>query len=716
MSGTRAGNALRALTLRPGRALRGVAVLTALAGLGVVLAALLLPASDARFEHDRAQGLVQIETPFGVRTMEPDAALTLSAASSRSDPGQSETITAAELAEPETLPPTVQSAIDAMFRSGPVKLEIAGDDAAHWMIARKRPQLSELGAGFWLIELCALAALAAGLAVYVLRPATWAGTTYAILGVSLFVSATTTVFYTLTDGGTPQGALAALLRTDQTVLQIFDLGWLALFARFPHAVLPRSIVLAVVTLIAVVAIPAQWIWDIGMEARATLQVGTYLVMLGLLAAQFIMVRARPAQRRSLYIVLGCIAVGTFVFLLLTVLPLITPLRLPFNEVATMPLYVLIYCGIGIAIVRTRLFGFDGWVRHVFAAICLVGAVLLIDMLLVNWLTRQDETVLGLAIAIVALIYWPVRERLVRKAELERDARMRASLRLAADVSFAATPAERASRWREAVEASFQPLEIGIDSNGASVPTLSDDGESLHLPAMGDAPALVCRHAGGGQRLFGLDDVASAEALYTIVDQLTRSREAYTEGVAQERRRIARDLHDDVSGRLMTSLHRGEVSSMRRDVREAMADIRTIVTGLADEPRSLPDLLADLRHETMSRLEGTGITLDWPISYIPMDGPPLRYEVYRHITSILREGVSNAVRHAGPQIIRVSAVVSEDVLTLEITDEGGRGGKTGHDGPGGNGLANCRRRAEEIGGRFDFARGENGSRAALSAPL
>ncbi|MGV8929558.1 MAG: sensor histidine kinase, partial [Brevundimonas sp.] len=181
-------------------------------------------------------------------------------------------------------------------------------------------------------------------------------------------------------------------------------------------------------------------------------------------------------------------------------------------------------------------------------------------------------------------------------------------------------------------------------------------------------------------------------------RLVAARDAYVHGASEERQRIARDLHDDVSGRLMTSLHRSDAAAMRHDVREAMADIRTIVNGLAGEPRTLGELLADVRHESQARLDACGVTLSWTAGQEFEDPRPLDYPVYRHLVSVLRESVSNIVRHAGASRVEVSVQCDDETLSIEIADDG-----CGIDADvePGNGLRNCARRAEALGGCFEI---------------
>jgi len=80
--------------------------------------------------------------------------------------------------------------------------------------------------------------------------------------------------------------------------------------------------------------------------------------------------------------------------------------------------------------------------------------------------------------------------------------------------------------------------------------------------------------------------------------------------------------------------------------------------------------------------------------------------------VVREAVSNAVRHGGATEVTVLVRVDDD-LSIEVTDNGS--GIVDDITP--SGLSNLRRRAEDSGGTFDVGRGADGGTVLCwSAPL
>jgi signal transduction histidine kinase len=84
----------------------------------------------------------------------------------------------------------------------------------------------------------------------------------------------------------------------------------------------------------------------------------------------------------------------------------------------------------------------------------------------------------------------------------------------------------------------------------------------------------------------------------------------------------------------------------------------------------------------------------------------------HAEAVVREAVSNAVRHAGGTTLAISVAVDDD-LTIEVVDNGrGISGEIT-----GSGLTNLHQRAEDAGGTFSVESvAAGGTKLRWSAPL
>jgi signal transduction histidine kinase len=197
-----------------------------------------------------------------------------------------------------------------------------------------------------------------------------------------------------------------------------------------------------------------------------------------------------------------------------------------------------------------------------------------------------------------------------------------------------------------------------------------------------------------------------------VAQAEGSRGAYERGVAEERQRIARDLHDDLGARLLAGLHSGDART-RPLLQAALADVRTIVSGLAGEQASLGSVLAETRHESAWRLEAAGIALDWPL---PDEGesPVLDYRQSKALISSVREVLSNIIRHAQASLVRAEIELSNGLLLVRVSDNG-RGMAAATPGRG-YGLKSIRGRVEDVGGRLTIASTPAGTTVEMVVPL
>lgn len=181
---------------------------------------------------------------------------------------------------------------------------------------------------------------------------------------------------------------------------------------------------------------------------------------------------------------------------------------------------------------------------------------------------------------------------------------------------------------------------------------------------------------------------------------------------EERQRIYRDLHDDIGAKMLTLIHSLEHEAHADLARAVMQDLRDIVSRSAQAEGSLLDILAQIRDETEQRLEILGVVLHWEQS-AELPDPHLDDGQALHLFRIVREAITNSLRHAHPQRIRVRSRQIAGDLVVDVTD----------DGPGpkphqtGAGTTAMRRRAAELHGSIHWDAGtEGGTKVLLRFPL
>jgi signal transduction histidine kinase len=194
-------------------------------------------------------------------------------------------------------------------------------------------------------------------------------------------------------------------------------------------------------------------------------------------------------------------------------------------------------------------------------------------------------------------------------------------------------------------------------------------------------------------------------------------------VLEDRDRIARDLHDHVIQRLfavglaLQSTHRREKSPQQAarltdhidQLHDVIQEIRTTIFDLQADPEDAPKLRTTL-HELITELTSeaqlrTTVRMSGPVNAIPAD-------LAQHAQAVVREGVSNAVRHAHADELVVTMSVGDDVV-IEVTDNGMGIPET----VARSGLHNLSDRAAAAGGSCTIAAiPAGGTRLLWSAPL
>ncbi|ROH92034.1 ATP-binding protein [Stagnimonas aquatica] len=184
-------------------------------------------------------------------------------------------------------------------------------------------------------------------------------------------------------------------------------------------------------------------------------------------------------------------------------------------------------------------------------------------------------------------------------------------------------------------------------------------------------------------------------------------------LAAERQRIYQDLHDDLGAKLLSLIHRAPDAATADLARSALQDLRDVVSRTRGEPGSLLDSLGEIEGEARQRLEASGGLLLWEQEDGIAD-PRLDHAQALQLYRIVREAISNALRHAQARHVRIRVRQRGATLYLDVTDDGPG---LAVEGGRGQGLAGMRQRAGELGGAIDWTAGSvGGTKVVLQFPL
>jgi len=608
-----------------------------------------------------------------------------------------------------------QGAIAAILLQPVVTLAVgrqSGSQTAVALTPATRP-LADLPLVFWVQLVSGLAGLLVGAWIWSLRRTDLASAMFALSGLGLLLSAFPAAVYSTRELALDGEVFSALSALNHFGTHLFGSALIALFLIYPKR-LVRPVWLAAIPLVLVpwlIADMTQILPDptVGMYLPILLEMLAIATLVGI---QFFKVRKSPADRAALrWLGLSVIA-GAGAFVLGIAVPLLLGAEPALSQGYAFAFFLIVYGGIALGIRRYRLFDLGEWsfriLFYVFGTLLLVA----LDAALIWLLDLQRASALGLSMLLIAFLYLPFRDAIHRRIIGKRPMERHELFASAMDVAFAATPGQRAGRWQALLRQLYDPLELAPLSEPVKAVTASGDGLELALPPVADAPALRLRYPRGGKDLFGTSDRKLANELIALVGRAEDSRSAHDRGATEERQRIARDLHDDVGGRLLTGLQTADQQT-RPIIQSALSDIRSIISGLNGVRTPLDRLLAEARHETARRLEAAGIELDWPVDGNGHDDVELDYLAAKAVVSTVREAVTNIIRHADATAVTVAVENSRKTLRLAIEDNG-RGLPA--DLPHGYGLRNIRQRIESLGGTLQFTPLDPGTRVEIRLDL
>ncbi|RLK26120.1 DNA-binding NarL/FixJ family response regulator [Micromonospora sp. M71_S20] len=172
-------------------------------------------------------------------------------------------------------------------------------------------------------------------------------------------------------------------------------------------------------------------------------------------------------------------------------------------------------------------------------------------------------------------------------------------------------------------------------------------------------------------------------------------------VAEERLRIARDIHDVVGHSLsviamraavanhLADSHPGQgrdaLAAIERVSRAALDDVRVVLGALRDPVDTAPSFAELDRLMADVRLAGVAVDLEVApdLSRVPA---AVQASAYR----IVQEALTNVLRHAGPTRCRIAVAIGPGVLTVAVVATGRRGVPWGRPATACGGCANGRR--------------------------
>jgi len=268
---------------------------------------------------------------------------------------------------------------------------------------------------------------------------------------------------------------------------------------------------------------------------------------------------------------------------------------------------------------------------------------------------------------------------------------------------------------------------------ASAAYLTDRRQTVALGVF-TLVALITISSIAGGSLLGLQPLvsdASAPLLALFAGDVMRTRRLYADrwraraqeieqlrdadqqrAVAQERVRLARDVHDIVGHYLA-----GIALQARAGLRRVRTDPARATQALTEIDQLASDALAETRHAVGIIRSADGLADLRPAPGIDdiedliarVSTPEVRVELRRDqptttlpatlqtaVYRIVQEALNNVIKHAGPATAQITIEQQPDALSVTVRDDGASV-RPVHSNEPGNGLRGMRERAEQVGG-------------------
>ena len=183
----------------------------------------------------------------------------------------------------------------------------------------------------------------------------------------------------------------------------------------------------------------------------------------------------------------------------------------------------------------------------------------------------------------------------------------------------------------------------------------------------------------------------------------------------ERERIARDLHDLLGHTLSVIAVKAELAGKltERDLPKARAEIEDVCRISRDALKQVREAVAGYRHTGLAgELANARLAMEAMDIRFGYDPPPegIHAAAEAVLGMIVREAVTNVVRHARADRCRIVFRQERKQLVMEVRDNG-----VGGELKEGGGITGMRSRLQEVGGTLEILRGE-GWHVAVRLPM
>lgn len=562
----------------------------------------------------------------------------------------------------------------------------------------RRPWFS-LPFSFLVLNVIALTALMIGAGIFSMRPDLLPVRLLLFSGIGFAIAASSAAVYTSRELAINPEWFHFFTALNHLGIFIYAASGLGLLWHYPHSLRtwPMTRIMAVIVMLVWLNEQGQWL---------ELPVHSYffpVAILFLLAAGFGMAQWRqshnmPIDRAVLKWVLLAVFFSVVVIMVLYFIPGMLIRRSLLPVTWSFGAALIMYIGFVFGVVRYRLFDIERWWLNIWLWFAAGLAVVAVDAVIGLLLPQVDPYALPLAVLFVGWCYFPARQWIWRRLFVNSHRDIGQFLPVLVLRLVKQEMDDSGKWWSDVLQETFHPMHLSRVPSSDRV-RLLDFGGKMVVPSIHGQDAFELCYAENGRRLFLPADIEIAKSLVEIARRTEQQLHAYLRGVNEERRRITRDLHDEVGGQLLTLVHQSGSEEEANLASSALSALREVIYSMdAKEPVDFEMAFSRWRLLARERCESAGVELHWPVRG-DLERGLFTNRQYYNMNLAFKESLTNALKHAGTSKISVSMDIRDGHFRSEIQNNFGK--QIADRLQPGKGLHNMRSRLEEIGGRFDY---------------
>ncbi|PID45903.1 MAG: hypothetical protein CSB47_06240 [Proteobacteria bacterium] len=551
---------------------------------------------------------------------------------------------------------------------GVLTLKMANAEEIMLILQPNRP-LYSLPPNFWISNATALVGLFLSVLMWTYRPRRLPVRLLALAGFSFAVGGSAIAVYTSRDLALNPVIFQLLFSVNMLAKPIFAYCLLALVLIYPHRLVSNTVTYACIFLAILIWLNNQLQWlELPLNTFYFGLVITFFSSVPVLAKQWTLSRDKPIERAALMWMLLPISMVISCEIILLILPTF------FGEVAPAPwvaqLTVLpLYFGLILGVFRYRLFDVERW--WLISGLWILSGLLVValDFLLIWLFHISPLPALSIAIIIAAWLYFPFRQCLWQCLGHQREPHLEGYIHDFIQIFVNSKKANLQEHWRHLLQRVFSASSAEISHGSLPATSISEDGMVLLIPAIHGNYHIDLYGKQKASRLFSRRDVHLAQTLSELAAYTLSLQQAKERVQTEERNRIMRDLHDDVGANLVSMIYRAGNESDVTLAKETLTLLRETIYTLDDTSLMRLNLaIAKWRRETQQRCHSATVRLIWHTSGVSGD---YMLDARQQVNSgrVLREILTNALKHAQPDYFEVRFQVKANVLAIQVKHDG-----------------------------------------------